>query len=265
MAAQAFRVLEGAHPPKEATVSQYVTSTLGYLHSAPQWAVYGIVFLWMVTEGVGIGVPIEPMLLFVGALAARNDPLETALMYGLGAGIALLGTLVGASIGYLIGRGAGPHLAQVGKYIGLTQERIDHMELWLRRRGFMGVFIARIVPLLRGFSPYVIGASRLAFPVFVAGTLVGAILYESIWTGLGVYFGDNYQTALGYLDQFGYQGVAILVLVILLYFVLHYLWAHISFGRLVVHWHRHRDAYVAQSAGATSSGATTGVTADTRL
>ena len=48
-------------------------------------------------------------------------------------------------------------------------------------------------------------ATRLAFPVFVAGTLVGAILYETIWTGLGVYFGDNYQAALGYLDQFGYQ------------------------------------------------------------
>jgi membrane-associated protein len=245
--------LEGAHPPKEATVSQYVTSVLDYLHSAPQLAIYGIVFLWMVTEGVGIGVPIEPMLLFVGALAARSDPFETALMYGLGAGIALLGTLVGASIGFLIGRSAGPHLAQVGKYIGLTQERIDHMELWLRRRGFMGVFIARIVPLLRGFSPYVIGASRLAFPVFVAGTLVGAILYESIWTGLGVYFGDNY------------QGVAIVVLAILLYFVLHYLWAHISFGRLVVHWHRHRDTLAAEPAGAAPSGVSTGVTADTRV
>jgi membrane protein DedA with SNARE-associated domain len=246
-------------------VSQYVTTTLDYLHSAPPLAVYGIVFLWMLTEGIGIGVPIEPMLLFVGALAVRNDVIDTALMFGVGAGIALLGTLTGASIGYLIGRGAGPHLPQVGKYIGLTQDRIDHMELWLRRRGFMGVFIARIIPLLRGFSPYVIGASRLAFPVFVAGTLTGAILYETIWTGLGVYFGDNYQAALGYLDQIGYQGVVILVLVVFLYFVLHYLWAHISFGRLVSHWRRHSQTPGAPPAGvATTSGVASGMTADTR-
>ena len=246
-------------------MSQYVTSALDYLHSAPPWAVYGLVFLWMLTEGIGIGVPIEPVLLFVGALAVRSDPIETALMFGVGAGIALLGTLTGASIGYLIGRGAGPHLPQVGKYIGLTQDRIDHMELWLRRRGFMGVFIARIIPLLRGFSPYVIGASRLAFPVFAAGTLVGAILYETIWTGLGVYFGDNYQAALGYLDQFGYQGAAILVLIILLYFVLHYLWAHISFGRLVSHWHRHGPSSATQPAGATTtSDITSEMTANTR-
>jgi membrane-associated protein len=255
--------LERASPPKEATVTQYVSTTLDYLHAAPPLAVYGIVFLWMLVEGVGIGVPIEPMLLFVGALSVRNDVVETALMFGLGAGVALLGTLTGASIGYLIGRGAGPHLAQGGKYIGLTQDRIDHMELWLRRRGFMGVFIARIVPLLRGFSPYVIGASRLAFPIFVAGTLAGAILYETIWTGLGVYFGDNYQAALGYLDQFGYQGVAILVLAILLYFVLHYLWAHISFGRLMAHWRRHSQTVATQPAGAASSDAASAVTADT--
>jgi membrane protein DedA with SNARE-associated domain len=246
-------------------VSQYVTSALDYLHSAPSLAVYGIVFLWMLIEGIGIGVPIEPVLLFVGAFAVRNDVIQTALMFGLGAGIALLGTLVGASIGYLVGRGAGPHLPQVGKYIGLTQDRIDHMELWLRRRGFMGVFIARIVPLLRGFSSYVIGASRLAVPVFIVGTLAGAILYETIWTGLGVYLGDNYQAAFGYLDQFGYQGAAILVLVILLYFVLHYLWAHISFGRLVSHWRRHSQAPAPQSGGAVAaSGMASGMTADTR-
>ena len=134
-------------------MSQYVTSALDYLHSAPPWAVYGIVFLWMLTEGVGIGVPIEPMLLFVGAFAVRKRAIQTALAFGLSAGIALLGTLTGASIGYLIGRGAGPHLPQVGKYIGLTQDRIDHMELWLRRRGFMGVFIARIVPLCVASRP----------------------------------------------------------------------------------------------------------------
>jgi membrane protein DedA with SNARE-associated domain len=255
---------ERAHPPKEAIVSQYVTSALDYLHSAPPWAVYGIVFLWMLIEGIGIGVPIEPVLLFVGAFAVRSDAIETALMFGLGAGIALLGTLVGASIGYAIGRGAGRHLPQVGKYIGLTQERIDHMELWLRRRGFMGVFIARIVPLLRGFSPYVIGASRLAVPVFIAGTLAGAIIYETIWTGLGVYLGDNYQAAFGYLDQFGYQGAAILVLVILLYFVLHYLWAHITFGRLVSHWRRHSQTPATQPSSAASSSVASGMTADTR-
>jgi membrane protein DedA with SNARE-associated domain len=246
-------------------VSQYVTSALDYLHSAPPMAVYGIVFLWMLTEGIGIGVPIEPVLLFVGAFAVRSDFVETSLMFGLGAGIALLGTLVGASIGYVIGRGAGPHLPHVGKYIGLTQERIDHMELWLRRRGFMGVFIARIVPLLRGFSPYVIGASRLAVPIFIAGTFVGAIIYETIWTGLGVYLGDNYQAAFGYLDQFGYQGAAILVLLILLYFVLHYLWAHISFGRLVSHWRRHSQTPTTPPTEAvTASGIMSGVTADTR-
>jgi membrane-associated protein len=243
-------------------MSQYVTSALDYLHSAPPLAVYGIIFLWMLVEGVGIGVPIEPMLLFVGALSARSDLVETALLFGLGAGIALLGTLTGASIGYLIGRGAGPHLAQVGKYIGLTQERIDHMELWLRRRGFMGVFVARIIPLLRGFSPYVIGASRMAFPIFVAGTLAGAVVYETIWTGLGVYFGDNYQAALGYLDQFGYQGVAILVLAFLLYFVLHYLWAHLSFLRLAAHWRRHGNT--AQPASVATDGVTSSMTADTR-
>jgi membrane-associated protein len=262
MAAQAFHLSAGnAHPPEEATVSQYVTAALDYLHSAPQLAVYGIVFLWMVTEGVGIGVPIEPVLLFVGALAVRSDVFETALMFGLGAGVALLGTLTGATIGYLIGRGAGPHLAQVGKYIGLTQERIDHMELWLRRRGFWGVFIARIVPLLRGFSPYVIGASRMAFPVFAAGTLVGAIVYETIWTGLGVYLGDNYQAPLAYLDQFGPTGVIIVVAAVVLYIVLHYLWAHFSFRRLAAHWRRHRHT-AAQTAGV-ASGATSSVTADT--
>jgi membrane protein DedA with SNARE-associated domain len=246
-------------------VSQYVTTALDYLHAAPPLSVYGIVFLWMLIEGLGIGIPIEPMLLFVGALSARNDVFESALLFGVGAGVALLGTLVGTSICYLIGRSAGPHLAQVGKYIGLTQERIDHMELWLRRRGFMGVFIARIVPLLRGFSPYVIGASRLAFPVFVAGTLVGSIVYESLWTGLGFYLGDNYRSAFGYLDQFGFQSVIILALAVVLYLVLHYLVARLSFHRLAAHWRRHTPAGAAQpSASSVSTGAASDMTVDTR-
>jgi len=223
-------------------MDQIVTQLVDYIQSVPLgsiYVVYLIAAVWLLTESMGIGLPIEPMMLVLGAIASQGklDPV-TGLAAALGA--AVIGTLAGASLAYLIGLRAGNRVARAGRFVGLTQTRVDHMELWLRRRGALGVVLARFVPVVRGFSPYVLGASGAPVPAFLLGTLAGALIYDGIWTGLGFTLGNNYEVALRFFDQFGLLGLVAVVAIVALVWLLHFLWVKYVWRRLSAHFHRHR-------------------------
>jgi membrane-associated protein len=209
------------------------------------YVVYLLAGVWMAIESLGIGVPIEPVLLLLGALASQGK-LNPVLGVSLALGAVTLGTLVGATIAYGIGRVAGRGIVRVGQHIGLTPTRVDHMEVWLRRRGALGIFLARFVPVLRGLAPYVIGALREPVAPFAIGTAAGALGYAAIWVVLGLILGDNYQAALSFFDQFGALGLAIVVGIIALAVVLHFLYVQHIWRRLSAHFHRHAHQHAPQ-------------------
>lgn len=224
-------------------MEQIFTQLIDVMSGVPLPLVYIIVAVWVGVESAGIGVPIEPMMLFVGSLAAQGhaNPI-------LAIAFTALGCLAFAGLAYVIGKRTGTAaIARVGRFIGLNQTRADHIELWLRHRGALGVLIARVTPMVRTFGSYIMGAADIAPATFALGTLAGSLVYCGVWIALGNALGDNYKAPLRYLDKIGAPGIAAVVGVVLLCALLHHFFGRFTLHRIALHFRRHH-APVAASA-----------------
>ncbi|MGH2517876.1 MAG: DedA family protein, partial [Ktedonobacterales bacterium] len=212
-------------------MEQLFTNLITLMSSIPLPLVFLIVAVWVGVESAGIGVPIEPMMLFAGSLAAQSrSPLVEAAVFIV---CAALGCLVFASIAYEIGKRVGTTaITKVGRFIGLNQTRADHIELWLRHRGGVGVFIARETPMVRTFGSYIMGAADIPPATFALSTFGGSLVYCGIWIVLGNILGANYTQALGYIGKIGTPGILLVVGIALVVIVLHHFAGRLGFRRI---------------------------------
>lgn len=219
-------------------MEQFVTSALNALAGVPLVITLLIVAVWVGLESAGIGVPIEPVMLFLGSLAAKEHAVAIAVI---GTFCAAIGCVFFSSVAYYIGQRLGTvAIARVGRYVGLTQQRAEHIELWLRRRGAVAVFIARETPMVRTYGSFVMGAAGVPKKKFLIGTTLGALLYCGVFIALGTLLGNNYKTALEWMQKhFGARDILIVWGIIILALVAHHFWGRLGLRRLASHFRRH--------------------------
>ncbi len=151
-------------------MQQLVSHTFAILGDIWPPLVYLIVAVWVGVESAGIGLPIEPMMLFAGSLATQGKISVVLTVL-----ITSLGCLAFAGLAYMIGRHEGTTaITRFGRFIGLNQTRADHLELWLQHRGALGIFIARVTPVVRTFGSYVMGAADISPRTFTLGSTAAA-------------------------------------------------------------------------------------------
>lgn len=233
-------------------MEQLFSNLIHVMSGVPLPLVFLIVAVWVGAESAGIPVPIEPMMLFAGSLAAQsaNPIVEVA---GFSACTAV-GCLAFASLAYEIGRRVGTAaITKVGHFVGLNQTRADHIELWLRHRGALGVLIARETPMVRTFGSYIMGAADIPAAIFALSTFAGSLVYCGVWIVVGNILGANYVQALGYLSRIGTPGILIAAGIVLIVLVLHHFAGRLGFRRIKRHYLRHYPAQ-AVAQGATVSG-----------
>jgi membrane protein DedA with SNARE-associated domain len=224
-------------------MSALVHHLVQFVQSVPAgsfFLVYPIVVVWLAIESLGIGIPEESILVLLGAAVSQRQ-IAPAAGLTLAIGAAALGTILGAFGGYTIGRRAGPAIVRVGRFAGLSQQRADQMELWLRQRGAFGVFAARLIPVLRGLSPYIIGAANERRSTFLLGTISGALVFSALWVVVGFALGDNYSAALNLFDHFGLLGLAAVVALVAGVWTLHHQWIRLAWRRLEAFFQRQRS------------------------
>lgn len=218
-------------------MEQFIQHILQVMGTVPAFVVYGIIAIWVGLESSGIGVPIEPLMLFAGSLTTQVGS-DINLILAVVA--AALGCLLFSSAAYLIGDRLGTAaIARIGRFVGLTQARADHIELWLRHRGAFGVFIARETPMVRTYGSFMMGAARIGLPTFLLGTAIGSLLYCGIVTAIGAALGKNYVSAVAYFQQFGTIGAIVVVVLLLVVLVVHHFWGRLTLHRIALHFHRH--------------------------
>lgn len=235
-------------------MEQFVTNALNTLAAVPLVITLVLIAVWVGVESAGIGVPIEPAMLFLGSLAAKEHAVAIAVA---GTFCAAAGCVVFSSVAYYIGQRLGTAaIAHVGKYVGLTEVRAEHIELWLRRRGMLGVFIARETPMVRTYGSFVMGAAGVPRSKFLIGTALGALLYCGIFIALGTLLGSNYKAALDWMQKhFGTRDILMVWGIIILLFVAHHFWGRLSLRRLASHFRHHaaKQAVVAAAPGSPAS------------
>lgn len=154
-------------------------------------ATYGLfaILVVMLLKEIGIPVPIPSDLIMItaGVQAATGDYGLLALTLGI-AGV----ILVGGSIQFLIARSAGREVIyRLGRFIGLTRERLDRAMALLQRRGATAVFFGLNIPGARAGITPAAGLARLRYPVFAPAMLGGSGIFYAWHIALGYLVGPS--------------------------------------------------------------------------
>jgi membrane-associated protein len=151
--------------------------------------VYGLLFLIIFCETGLVVTPFLPgdsLLFAVGALAA--DP-KSGLNFWLAGGLMVGAAILGDTVNYWIGRFAGEQLTRrfprVIKpiYLAKTNE-------FFRRYGGKTIVLARFVPIVRTFAPFVAGSGAMNYSRFMLVNVAGALLWVVLILPAGWFFGN---------------------------------------------------------------------------
>lgn len=158
---------------------------------------FGIVF---VETGVVIFpfLPGDSLLFASGALAAIGA-FDLWILIPVFLAAAILGDTVNYEIGKKVGTSIPPK-SFLGRVI--NQERMDAAQRFFNKHGGKTIVIARFMPFIRTFIPFIAGASRMHYRYFIMYNIIGAVLWVFSCTLLGYFFGnipiikDNFSTVL---------------------------------------------------------------------
>jgi membrane-associated protein len=149
--------------------------------------IYAILFLIVFFETGVVVTPFLPgdsLLFATGALAAAG-------VLDLGAVLVLLcaAAVIGDNMNYWIGRGVGPRVfTEHSRW--LKREYLLQTKRYYERHGGKTVVLARFMPIVRTFSPFVAGIGRMSYPRFLAFDIGGGIFWVCAFTLLGYFFGN---------------------------------------------------------------------------
>ncbi|EUJ28608.1 SNARE associated Golgi protein [Listeria grayi] len=102
-----------------------------------------------------------------------------------------LAAILGDTVNYAIGKRVGtaiPKNSWISKWI--NQEKMDKAEQFFNKYGGKTIFIARFMPFIRTFAPFVAGASRMNYRYFLTYNVLGATAWVLICTLAGYFFGQ---------------------------------------------------------------------------
>jgi len=180
---------------------------------------YGLwaIGLLITLEDFGIPVPGETILI-AGSIYAGAGRLNIVAV-GL---VGFIAAVIGDNIGFAIGHFGGRRLAlRWGKYVFLTEERLDKAEAFFDRRGAIVITFARFVEGLRQANGIIAGITGMHWLRFLIFNAIGAALWVGTWVSAG-YFAGNHITAIyHYITLYSYYALVALVLVILAFVIRH--------------------------------------------
>ncbi|MDE2480584.1 MAG: DedA family protein [bacterium] len=161
---------------------------------------YGGLFIGMALGNIGAPVGSEIVLPAAGALTATGHlPLLWATI-----AVAIVGELVGGSVGYAIGRfGGRPLIDRYGKYVHLTHANLDRVHAFFARYGSFAIFICRFVPVIRGIVSIPAGLAEMDLPQFYLWYFLGSALFCGGLIELGNALGAHFDAMLPLFHKWG--------------------------------------------------------------
>ncbi|HDL7930772.1 TPA: DedA family protein [Yersinia enterocolitica] len=152
--------------------------------------VYGILFLILFCETGLVVTPFLPgdSLLFVaGALASLpSNDINVHIMVALMVTAAILGD----AINYTIGRVFGETLFSNPDSKIFRRSYLDKTHQFYEKHGGKAIILARFVPIIRTFAPFVAGMGKMSYRHFAAYNVIGALVWVLLFTYAGYWFGN---------------------------------------------------------------------------
>ena len=180
---------------------------------------YPLIVLLMAIESSIVPLPSELVIPPAAHLAHTKGNLSMA-------GIVVAGTIgswLGATAMYWAARLAGrPLVMRYGKLVLITPEKVQGAERWASRFGSMGIFISRLLPVVRHLIGIPAGIVRMDYRLFSLYTVLGSAVWCAVLCWIGVKAGEDEALMKGELHRISlWLGGALVVLGGFYYFFVH--------------------------------------------
>jgi membrane protein DedA with SNARE-associated domain len=181
---------------------------------------YALIALLMAIESSVLPLPSE-VVIPPAAHLAYTGKIHLSLW-----GIVLAGAIgswVGATLMYWASRlGGRPLVMRYGPYVFITPERVAGAERWAEHYGPMGIFISRVLPVVRHLIGIPAGIVRMDYGLFSLFTMLGSGVWCSVLCYVGIKMGEDEKLMQGELHRITlWLGGAMLVMGGLYYFFVH--------------------------------------------
>ena len=150
--------------------------------------VYAFLFLIIFLETGLVVTPFLPgdSLLFVaGTVAAAGELNVHALVL-----LLIVAAIAGDSLNYSVGRYLGPRVFRFDDSRFFKRAHMDRTHAFFERHGGKAIIIARFVPIIRTYAPFVAGIGAMSYLRFLMFNVTGAVLWVVLLTYAGFFFGN---------------------------------------------------------------------------
>jgi membrane protein DedA with SNARE-associated domain len=159
---------------------------------------YLAVALLMALESTVVPLPSELIIPPAAIIAQRTGSMSLTGIVIAGA----IGSWAGAAVMYWASRTAGRALAmRYGKYVLISPQKIEQAERWAAKFGSFGVFVSRLLPVVRHLIGIPAGIVRVPFGKFSIYTLLGSALWCAVLCWVGLKAGKDEALMKGELRQ----------------------------------------------------------------
>lgn len=132
-------------------------------------------------------LPGDSLLFAVGALSARpGSPIDLVLMCLLLSGAAILGD----TINYAVGKWLGPKVFHYDNSRWLDRRHLDRAHKFYEKYGGKTIVLARFLPIIRTFAPFVAGIGTMTYPKFLFYNVIGGVAWTCSFLLLGYRFAE---------------------------------------------------------------------------
>jgi len=146
---------------------------------------YGILFMVIFVETGLVIMPILPgdsLLFAAGTFAAIGSLNVWGIM-----GLLIIAAVGGDAVNYSIGHYLGDRAYNI-KWI--KKEYLEKTHAFFEKHGGKAIFLARFVPIVRTFAPFVAGIGKMSYSYFATYNIVGGVSWVALFTLLGYFFGN---------------------------------------------------------------------------
>ncbi len=149
---------------------------------------YAILFLIIFCETGLVVTPFLPgdsLIFAVGALAAKD-----ALNLYLVSVLMIMAAIIGDTLNYWIGYKIGPRIFSSEESRWLNRQHLERTHQFYEKYGGKTIIIARFMPIIRTFAPFVAGIGRMSYGRFLVYNVAGGIVWIVIFIAAGYLFGN---------------------------------------------------------------------------
>ncbi len=132
-------------------------------------------------------LPGDSLLFAAGALAATpGSPLRVHWLFL----VLCVAAVLGDTVNYWIGHAIGPKIFSQKKIRFLKKEHLEKTHAFYEKYGGITIILARFIPIIRTFAPFVAGIGRMTYWRFISYNVIGGIAWVAVFVFGGYFFGN---------------------------------------------------------------------------